>query len=89
MSEKTSCETMNCPKWDGKNCTGEDYFNEQGESVCERRDDALFTQEQLCEYCEENIIRCRNMSSTFMCEGGYCEEAKESYVEYLKDKDDE
>ena len=35
--------------------------------------------EELCEYCQEHILQCQNVTSTFMCEGRFCVEALESW----------
>ena len=43
-------------------------------------------QDELCEYCEENILGCKPCSSTFICEGCFCKEAKEQYLESLKEE---
>ena len=39
-------------------------------------------QERMCELCEDRILGCCSVSSTFMCEGSRCDEA----VELLKDE---
>lgn len=39
-------------------------------------------QERLCELCELYILGCCSNSSTFLCEGAYCDQA----VEYLKEE---
>ncbi len=35
--------------------------------------------DEVCTYCEENILGCCSMSSTFQCEGCSCEQALEDY----------
>lgn len=42
-------------------------------------------EEDLCKYCEDHILGCSAITSTFLCEGRYCESAKESYIEYLEE----
>lgn len=37
--------------------------------------------ERMCGLCETHILGCASMTSHFMCEGRYCDEA----IEYLKD----
>lgn len=46
-------------------------------------------QEEICDYCEKNIIEGSSNSSTFQCEGRFCTEAYEDYREsYEKDEED-
>lgn len=32
-------------------------------------------QERMCDLCERNILGCKSMTSTFLCEGSRCEDA--------------
>jgi hypothetical protein len=42
-------------------------------------------QERLCKFCEENIINCGSVTSTFICEGSFCDEAFDMFIEeYIK-----
>ena len=51
-----------------------------------READFIESQEDnLCEYCEENILGCKSMTIHFMCEGCKCDEAKEDFIEDYKD----
>lgn len=36
-------------------------------------------QEDICKYCEEFILECSSMLSTFLCEGTQCELAEELF----------
>jgi len=45
-------------------------------------------QDDICKYCEMFIIEGSSNSQHFQCEGSYCEEATEKYVEGL-DEDEE
>jgi len=38
-------------------------------------------QERMCELCEQHIIECSSMSSTFMCEGRFCVDAYELFID--------
>jgi len=38
-------------------------------------------QESICSHCESVIICCNSMTSTFICEGRFCEDAFESWSE--------
>lgn len=38
-------------------------------------------QEEICKLCENHILDAENMTSTFMCEGRFCSDAKELYLE--------
>ena len=40
-------------------------------------------QEKICEYCQEYIIEGHAITPTFMCEGRYCDQAREEYEESL------
>jgi len=57
---KSQCETLKCPYSDRDAHTGEpvcndphSYVNEQGESVCGRRDDAIPVRQAPCPQCAE------------------------------------
>lgn len=38
-------------------------------------------QEDICKMCEESILGCSSISSTFICEGVCCEEAFNMFIE--------
>lgn len=38
-------------------------------------------QDRICKFCERNILGQSSCSSTFMCEGRWCEQANEEYYE--------
>jgi hypothetical protein len=38
-------------------------------------------QDLVCKYCEDFIICGSSSCSTFLCEGRYCERAREEYIE--------
>lgn len=38
-------------------------------------------QDNICKYCEDFIICGSSSCSTFLCEGRYCEQATEEYIE--------
>jgi len=38
-------------------------------------------QEEICELCESQLLGCKSVTSTFICEGRYCEEAFELFLE--------
>ena len=38
-------------------------------------------QEDICEHCENCILYCKAMSYTYQCEGRYCEDALESWLD--------
>lgn len=42
--------------------------------------------DDVCDYCETNIIEGYSMTSHFMCEGAYCETATEQYAEDFIDE---
>lgn len=42
-------------------------------------------QEQVCVFCEDNILHCSRSSVLFQCEGCSCAEAREMYLEELED----
>lgn len=44
----------------------------------------IISNDDLCQYCEDNILGCKNMTSHFMCEGRFCETALESYLETIE-----
>ena len=39
-----------------------------------------FLQENVCKTCENSILHCKHSSSTFLCEGRWCEEAIEIFI---------
>lgn len=45
--------------------------------------------EDLCKFCEEHIIEGSSMTSHFLCEGRYCEEAAERYKEFISEDEPE
>jgi len=47
--------------------------------------DIFDKQQAVCEYCENHIIEGGSSSTTFLCEGRFCEEAEEAYDEYIED----
>lgn len=38
-------------------------------------------QEDICKLCEDEIIHGMNMTSTFLCEGRFCEDALQRFME--------
>jgi hypothetical protein len=38
-------------------------------------------QEEICKLCEAEIIGCKHSTSTFLCEGRFCDEAVELFNE--------
>lgn len=38
-------------------------------------------QEEICSFCEVNILGCKKSTLTFLCEGRWCEEASEMFYE--------
>ena len=44
--------------------------------------------DKVCYNCEIYILHCSKSSSTFQCEGRYCEEAMEYYITRCIDDDD-
>lgn len=46
-------------------------------------------QTRLCELCEEYVIDGSAISSTFMCEGSFCESALPYLKEELEEKNDD
>ncbi len=44
-------------------------------------------QDEMCDLCEDLVLGCHNMTSTFVCEGRYCDEAYEMYVETLSSRE--
>ena len=37
--------------------------------------------EELCNFCEENIIECKSSISKILCDGHFCEDAYERFTE--------
>ncbi len=44
-------------------------------------------QDAICRLCEDKIIEGSRMSYHFMCEGRFCEDATEMYLEQLEDEE--
>ncbi len=42
--------------------------------------------ERMCELCELHILGCKSSTSTFLCEGSRCEDAKDYLLEELNDQ---
>jgi hypothetical protein len=40
-------------------------------------------QDEICNYCQSNIINGPSMSYHFMCEGAYCEDAFEGFEDNI------
>ena len=40
-----------------------------------------FLQDDVCKTCENSILHCKHSSSTFLCEGSWCEEAMEIFID--------
>lgn len=45
-------------------------------------------QNKICIHCEDTILGCKHSTSTFLCEGRYCEQAKETFYESIVSVED-
>lgn len=41
-------------------------------------------QEAICEYCQELIIQGPAMTAHSMCEGNFCKDAREAYIDSME-----
>jgi len=46
-----------------------------------------YTENLMCDLCEINILGCKHHTSTFMCEGSRCEDARELLNDYIVDNE--
>jgi len=61
-------ETLGLPEFDAKFPSKQDKYLEDN-------------QESICKYCEDHIIEGCSITSTFQCEGSFCVQATESWLE--------
>lgn len=57
------------------------------EEFCHLENFVEKNQEKICKLCENNIIGGSSVTQFYMCEGSYCDEALQIYLEEL-DEDD-
>ena len=47
----------------------------------------VYPQEDICEYCERYIIERKHSTINFLCEGRWCSEAMDGFIDNLTDDD--